>query len=85
MSNTPPTVGASLGGSFERTPFWVRVSTSELQPRLRRRESTPACCLPLIGATGDHAFPGHTPSEQLLFGCFPYSSFTGKQCLTETR
>ena len=39
--------------------------------------------LELIGTIRDNDFPVHTPSEQLLFKYFPYSSFTGKQYLIE--
>lgn len=84
VANSPPTDWESLGGMAHKLPPWYmfRPQSCSLASISRRKAWLGA--LKLIGTIRDNDFPVHIPSEQLLFKYFPYSSFTGKQYLTES-
>lgn len=75
--------GVSLGGVLHKLRSWYRFQPPNYSPGSISVKTPWLVALKRIGTMRDNDFPVHTPSEQLLFKYFPYSSFTGKQYLIE--
>lgn len=84
MSDTPLTAGVSRGALWYKVPSWYRFRPRSDRPASVSVKAPWRVALQRAGTRRDHDFPVHSPSEQLLFEYFPYSSFTGKQYLIET-